>query len=149
MRQVVAGSLWLNAAALAAHSEECKVDQALGGDVDIVQLADVHLADGFKRGLLGFAQRPGLSHFQQVLVDHVFDGDALPAGPLDRTWLVQLRFALARPRLGSLFTGEGLALLVDLHSVAFDADLSRVAHSPIRQFSCPDSCHFESGTRQF
>lgn len=52
-------------------------------------------------------------------------------------------------RLGCLFSGEGLALLVDLHSVALDADLSRVAHSPIRQFSCPDSRHIESGTRQF
>jgi len=51
--------------------------------------------------------------------------------------------------LSDLFPGEGLSLLVDLHSVALDAHLSRVAHRPIRQFSCPDSRHIESGTRQF
>lgn len=43
--------------------------------------------------------------------------------------LSEVRYA--RPGLGSLFPGEGLALLVNLHSVAFDADLRRVAHGPI------------------
>jgi hypothetical protein len=38
--------------------------------------------------------------------------------------------------------------LVDLHSIALDADSSRVGHSPICQFSCPDSRPIESGTRQ-
>lgn len=46
--------------------------------------------------------------------------------------LSEVRYA--RPGLGSLFPGEGLALLVDLHSVAFDTDLRRVAHGPIGQF---------------
>lgn len=76
-----------------------------------------------------------------MAIDHVFEHGALAIRSLDHTRLIQLRLAIKRPGLGGLFSGESLALLVDLHSVALDADLSRVAHSPIRQFSCPDSRH--------
>ncbi len=91
--------------------------------------------------------RPRAFNFAQVLINHRFGSGALAACPLDRTRLIEFR--LTRLRLRSLFSGEGLALLVDLHPITLDADLSGVAHRPIRQFSCPDSCHIESGTRQF
>lgn len=149
MSQVIASGLRLDPASLQTHPPNGEVDQALGVDVDIVQFADVHLSDGGKRSGLGLAQWPRLPCFFQILIDHLFDGDVFTACPLDRTWRVQLCTALACPSLRRLFSGEGLALLVDLHSVALDADLSRVAHSPISQFSCPDSRHFKSGTRQF
>lgn len=90
-----------------------------------------------------------LLHFIQVAGDHVLDHDALSVRLPKCARLIQLRTALSRLGLSRLFSGEGLTLLVDLHSVALDADLSRVAHRPIRQFSCPDSRHIESGTRQF
>jgi len=83
-----------------------------------------------------------------LLLDHVFDSVVLTTRPPDRTRLIQRRLAFTRPNLDGLFSGEGLALLVDLHSIALDVDSSRVGHSPICQFSCPDSRPIESGTRQ-
>ena len=50
--------------------------------------------------------------------------------------------------LGELFSGEGPTLLVNLHSVALDADLSGIPHGPISQCSHLDSRHIGNGTRE-
>lgn len=139
----------LDASPFATHLPKGEVHQALRIDIGIVELAVVAGTDGRERSLCSFAQRPRFFDFAQVLINHLFGGSALAARPLDRTRLIKFRFTLTRPRLRSLFPGEGLTLLVDLHPITFDADLSGVAHRPIRQFSCPDSCHIESGTRRF
>ena len=48
----------------------------------------------------------------------------------------RLIFKRANPRMSSLFTDEGVALLVDLRSVASNADLRGTGNSPTRPFSC-------------
>ncbi|EJN31343.1 hypothetical protein PMI35_01478 [Pseudomonas sp. GM78] len=149
MGQVIASSLRLNATALLAHTPERKVHQPLAVYVGVNGLTKIRRCNGIEGGFLGLAQRSGFLHFDQVSLDHVLDGNPLAIRSLNRTRLIEICLTSTHPGLSRLFSGEGLALLVDLHSVALDADLSRVAHCPIRQFSCPDSRHIESGTRQF
>lgn len=149
MGKIIASSLRLHPATFFTHTPECVVHQLLTAQIRINQPAKIRFGNGVQCGPLGFTQRPGFFHLIQVAGDHVLDRNPCTVRPLNCAWHIQLRAALTRPGLRSLFSGEGLALLVDLHSVALDADLSRVAHSPIRQFSCPDSRYIESGTRQF
>ena len=48
----------------------------------------------------------------------------------------RLIFTRANPRMSSLFTDEGVALLVDLRSVASNADLRGTGNGHNRPFSC-------------
>ena len=54
-----------------------------------------------------------------------------PARPLDCTRFRQLGFPSLRPGHRRLFAGERLALLVDCHLIAVDADLSCVADGAV------------------
>ena len=66
-----------------------------------------------------------------VTVDHLLDRVPYPSGPLDGTRFSQLSFPSLRPSHSGLFAGERLALLVDCHLVAVDADLSCVADGAV------------------
>lgn len=61
--------------------------------------------------------------------------------PLDATGLVKRHFPLPNPGLGGLFTGEGLALLVDLHPITKQAYLCRVTDAAVGALACSDSGH--------
>ncbi|MNT19283.1 hypothetical protein D3C72_1545380 [compost metagenome] len=127
MREIITSSLRLDATALLAHAPERKVHQPLAVDVGIDGLAKLRRSNGIESGFLGFTQRSDFLHFIQILLDHVLDRDPLPVRSLDRTRLIQLCLTSSHPGLSSLFPGEGLALLVDLRSVAEQAYLCRVA----------------------
>lgn len=127
MRQIITSGLWLDSTSLLAHSPEREIHQALAVDVGINGLAELRRCNGIESGLLGFTQWPDFLHLIQILLDHVLDCDTLSVRSLNRAWLIQFGLTSPHPGLSSLFSGEGLALLVDLRSIAEQAYLCRVA----------------------
>ena len=141
MRQVIAGSLRLYAAAFDAHAPQGVVDQRLGVDVGVTQPAEMRIADRGERAPLGLAQGPGLFDFDQVAIDHVFDADTSARETRDSARFIELGLPSTRPDLSGLFSGERLGLLIDLHPVTFYTDLSGVANASVRPFSHSNSGH--------
>ncbi|MNT19052.1 hypothetical protein D3C72_1542890 [compost metagenome] len=141
MSKIVTGRLRLDGATLLAHSPQRILHQLLTVDLLVVEFAQIRLADRLERRQFGFAQRADLFHFDQVTVDHFFDRCALAIRPFDSARLVQFGLSLSNPGLGGLFSGKGLALLVNLRSIAKQAYLCRVTDAAVGAFPRSDRGH--------
>ena len=88
-----------------------------------------------------FCPRPELSPLRPCTAQSLLNRGAYTVCPLDRAWLIQLGFTFVLSVLGGLFSGEGLALLVDLRPFTNQAYWSRVTNAAIGAFACSDSGH--------
>jgi hypothetical protein len=75
---------------------------------------------------------------RQESINHFLGRRAHAVRSLNRTRLIQLRLTFSNPRLGGLFSGEGLALLVNLHAITKQTDLGRFTGAAVGVFPCAD-----------